>query len=122
MIDEKILLIVDKCINAKLSQRELQQISAISNTADFQETYLLMENLESVATPFGRSDLKKEIIIASKEYHKEAKNGRLKNISQWTVPAIAASVLLICSITVINTLTSYNNPKHFRKSYIEKLS
>lgn len=99
MLQENTLSIIDKLVSSKVSISELQEIAPLLNDPDFKDTFQLVEDLECVIKPIGRSELRKEIIAASNEYHKEMRVVELKNTSKWKLSAIAACFIAIVGIS-----------------------
>jgi tRNA(Leu) C34 or U34 (ribose-2'-O)-methylase TrmL len=77
--------------------------------------------METVLQPLGRAELKKELQDASVNYHDEVKVGKLRNINRFAMPAVAAVLLVVCATNVVHALTDYNNPKNYRKTYVENI-
>ena len=121
MKEEDVLIIIDKLTGAKVSLQELEEVKPLIGTDDFTETYQIVESMGAVVLPIGREELKKEIELAAAIYHEEVKVVRLRKINRFILPAIAASFLIVCVSSIIHILTDYNNPKNFRKTYIETI-
>jgi len=121
MEQEDVLIVIDKLTDAKISLNELNEIKPLIGTEDFTETYLIVAAMEETLQAEGRLILKKEIEVAAKEYHDELKVVKIKQFNRWMLPSIAAVLLVVCSVSVIQVITDYNNPKNFRKIYIENI-
>ena len=109
MEQEKILSIIDKLVDAKITIDELQQIVSLLETPDFVETFQIVENIEAAIKPMGRVELKNELKLASQEYHKEVKVIKLQNIKNWTFPAIAACLLVVVGISTLTNIRSHSD-------------
>jgi hypothetical protein len=109
MLQENTLSIIDKLVNSKVTINELQQIAPLLSDSDFKDTFQLVEDLESAIKPIGRSKLRKEIIAASSEYHKEMRVVELKNASKWKLSAIAACFVAMVGIAAYFVVGNYSN-------------
>ena len=114
--DEKILSIIEKFVNSKVSIDELQQVAPFLNTSDFKETFQLIESIEIAVKPLGRAELKTELKSASNKYHEEIKVVKLKNFTRWLMPAAAACILVIVGISSLQSMKSNLN-KYVYHSY-----
>ncbi len=121
MEQESILQVIDKLTGANVTLTELEEIKALIGTSDFTETYEIVQAMETALQPLGRAELKKELQETAKQYHEEQKTVRLRKINRWILPAIAACVLVVCSVNVVHRLTEYNNPKNFSKAYLQNI-
>lgn len=121
MEQEDILQVIDKLTGAKITLTELEEIKPLIGTDDFTETYELVQTMETALQPLGRAELKKELQETAKQYHEEQKTVRLRKINRWILPAVAACVLVICSVSVVHKLTDYNNPRNFSKAYSQNI-
>ena len=121
MEQEDVLMVIDKLNEAGITLNALEEIKPLIGTADFMETYEIVQGIEVAIQPLGRLELKNDLIIAAKEYHNEEKIVQLRKINRFVLPAIAAIFMIVCSVTIIQALTDYNSPKNYRKVYSEKL-
>ncbi len=109
MLQENTLSIIDKLVSSKVTITELQEIVPLLSDPDFKDTFQLIEDLEYAIKPIGRSELRKEIIAASNEYHKETKVIELKNASKWKLSAIAACFIALVGISAYFIVGNYSN-------------
>jgi len=121
MKDEEVLEVIDKLTNARVTLEELEELKPLIGTEDFTDTYLIVESMETALQPIGRAELKSELESAAVNYHEEVKVGKLRSINRFLLPAIAASLLVVCATNIVHLITDYNNPKNFRKTYIETI-
>mgnify|MGYP003401895944 CR=1 FL=1 len=113
MEEENILDVINKLVEANVSINELRELAPLLETTDIEETYRVVENIGLAIKPFGRNELKNELRLASKEYHKEVKVIKLQNLKQWTLPAIAACLFVVVSISTITSIQNYSNKDKF---------
>jgi hypothetical protein len=121
MKEEDVLQVIDKLTNARITLEELDELKPLIGTEDFTETYRIVEAMETVLQPTGRAELKKELEAAAANYHEEVKVGKLRSINRFALPAIAASVAICFATSIVHVITDYNNPKNYRKTYIENI-
>lgn len=119
-MNERIANIINKFVKYKITLDELEETAPLISTEDFKSQYLFIEDIQAVFQEEGKVDLKKkleQIIIEEKE--REATKSRIVKLKEYKMHAIAACILMVCSIAVFRSTTGYNDVKHFRKSYIE---
>jgi pantothenate kinase len=121
-MNEKIDGIISKFVSYRITIDELRELAPLLSTEEFEYQYAFLEDLQSVFQDEGKVELMaelKQIIIEEKQKEAKSKLGRLKD---YTIYAIAACVLIACTVGVIKSTTGYNDVKNFRKTYIEKSS
>ena len=121
MEQEDILIVIDKLTDARVSLHELNEIKPLIGTEDFTETYNIIAAIEIALQAEGRVALKKEMEVAAKEYYEKVKVVKIRKFNRWLLPSIAAVLLVICSVSIVQVITDYNNPKNFRKIYLENI-
>jgi len=117
---EKIDTAINKFVKYKFTINELEDVASFIKTDEFKSQYAFVEDLQAVFQEEGKVELReelKQILIEEKEKYAKFKIIRLKD---YAIHAIAACVLIACTVGVIKSTTGYNNVKHFRKTYIEK--
>ena len=99
MLQENVLPIIDKLINSKITISEIETIAPLLGDSDFKEAFQLIEDLEQVVQPIGRSQFRKLIKASSNEYHREMNVIEHKNKFKWKLPAVAACFLAIVCVS-----------------------
>lgn len=121
MEQEALIEIIDKLIENNITLTELSQIQPLIGTKDFAETFEIVAAFSTALQPMGREELKTALELAAITYHEEVKTTKLRIMNRWLLPVIAASILIVCATSIINIITDYNNPKNFRKVYLENI-
>jgi archaellum biogenesis protein FlaJ (TadC family) len=119
MEQEALIEVIDKLTDAHVTLAELAQIQPLIGTEDFTETFEIVAAMPITLQPIGRATLATALDKAAKGYHEDVKTEKLRTINRWLMPAIAASVLVVCATSIVHVITDYNNPKNYRKVYLE---
>lgn len=121
MEQEVLIEVIDKLTEAHVTLTELAQIQPLIGTEDFTETFEIITAMSTALQPIGRATLKAALEVAATTYHDEVKTTQLRTINRWLMPAIAACVLVVCATSIVHIITDYNNPKNYRKVYLETI-
>lgn len=119
-MNENIDNIINKFVKYKITIDELEEISQLISTENFKSQYAFVEDLQTVFREEGKVDLITELRqIIEDEKNKDGKS-MVVMLKDYAVHAVAASILIACTIGVVKSTTGYNDVKNFRKTYIEK--
>lgn len=118
-MEDNIYEIIDQLNDAGLSLNDLEKIKPLIGSDDFNATFNIVTSMNAALQPIGKEALRKELKIASIQYHENEKVIRLRKITRPLLPLAAASILIACIITLFHIITDYNNPNHFVKQKTE---
>ncbi len=119
-MNERIDQTINKLVLHDFKLQDLEELKPHLGSSEFTMDYNLAENIKTIIVNDAREEIKSEIMDLIKEEKSKAKKVKVINIQTLGLKSIAACFLIICTISVIYTASSYNNEKHFSKPNIYK--
>ena len=119
-MNESIDNIINKFINYKIKRSELEEVAPFIGTEDFNEHYQLVEDVNAIFQEKGRNELRNELKGFIESEKRIEKRGKIIQLKEYRLQAIAACILVVCALGVIKSTTGYNDHSKFRKTYIER--
>jgi hypothetical protein len=118
-MEDNIIEIIDQLNDAGISLNDLEKIKPFIGLEDFNATFNIVTSMNAALQPIGQNVLRDELKKASIIYHENENVIRLRKITRYSFPLIAASIFIVCIITILHVITDYNNPNHYRKQKTE---
>lgn len=119
-MNEQIDHIINKLVQHDFKLQELEVIAPHIGSSEFTIDYNLTEDLKAVIVNEVREEIKTKIRNIIKEEKASNKRAKVINMQTLGLKAIAACFLIVCTVGILYTTTSYNNEKHFSKPITNK--
>jgi hypothetical protein len=118
-MNENIEYTIDKFVKYKFTINELKEVAPVIQTEAFAEQFEFSQHIQVAIKDEVREKLKDSIRTIVESENKVVRMNNLANRKDKTFLAVAAAVIVICSIAAVLATTGYNNESNFRKTYIE---
>ena len=119
-MNENIDHIINKLVQNDFKLLELEEIAPYIGSSEFKLDYSLAEDMKTIIVNEAREEMKTKIRNIIKEEKASNKRDNVINMQTLGLKAIAACFLIVCTVGVLYTTTSYNNEKHFSKPITNK--
>ena len=117
-MNESIDETINKLVKYKIKKNEIEGLAPFIGTEDFNEHYEFIEDINFVIEEEGRNELKQELKVIIQNEKIIEKRGKIIQLREYRLQAVAALILIICTVGVIKSTTGYNKESNFRKTYL----